>query len=59
VDTDWHTLFALTVSPLELFVRGSAVYWLLFAVFRVVLRRDIGAVGIADVLLVVLVADAA
>jgi uncharacterized membrane protein YcaP (DUF421 family) len=59
VETDWHALFALTISPLELFVRGSAVYWFLFAVFRVVLRRDIGAVGIADVLLVVLVADAA
>jgi uncharacterized membrane protein YcaP (DUF421 family) len=46
---DWHGLFALTVSPLELFIRGSVVYWFLFAIFRVVLRRDIGAVGIADV----------
>ena len=54
-----HALFALTISPLELFVRGSAVYWFLFAIFRIVLRRDIGAVGIADVLLIVLVADAA
>ena len=29
MDTDWHPLFALTISPLELFVRGSAVYWFL------------------------------
>jgi len=59
MDTDWAGLFALTVSPLELFVRGSVVYWFLFAIFRVVLRRDMGAVAIADVLLVVLIADAA
>jgi uncharacterized membrane protein YcaP (DUF421 family) len=31
----------------------------LFLVFRFVLRRDVGAVGIADILLLVLVADAA
>lgn len=53
---DWHGSFALTVSPLELFVRGSVVYWFLFAVFRVVLRRDMGGIGVADVLLI---ADAA
>ena len=34
------------------------MYWFLFLIFRVVLRRDVGAVGVADVLLVVLVADA-
>ena len=56
---DWNTLFAFTVSPLELFVRGSIVYLFLFIVFRSVLQRDIGAVGIADVLVLVLVADAA
>jgi uncharacterized membrane protein YcaP (DUF421 family) len=59
MDLDWQALFGLTLSPLELFVRGSAVYWFLFVIFRVVLRRNIGAVGIADVLFVVLVADAA
>jgi uncharacterized membrane protein YcaP (DUF421 family) len=52
-------LFAVTVSPLELFLRGSVMYWFLFVVFRTVLKRDVGAVGIADVLLLVLVADAA
>ncbi|MBL8541407.1 MAG: DUF421 domain-containing protein [Betaproteobacteria bacterium] len=55
---DWHELFAFTVSPLELIIRGTAVYWFLFAIFRGVLRRDIGSMGIADVLLVVIVADA-
>ncbi len=55
---DWPSLFVLSVSPVELFVRGSIVYLFLFAVFRTILQRDIRTVGIADVLLV-LVADAA
>jgi uncharacterized membrane protein YcaP (DUF421 family) len=59
MDIDWHSLFAFSVAPLELLIRGSAVYWFLFLVFRLVLRRDVGAIGIADVLLLVLVADAA
>ena len=46
------------MSPIELIVRGSALYWFLFLVFRFVLRRDAGGLGVADVLLVVLVADA-
>ena len=59
MDVDWHALFAFSVPPLELIVRGSAIYWFLFLLFRLVLRRDIGAIGVADVLLLVLVADAA
>ncbi|MBS1189731.1 MAG: hypothetical protein H6R10_1523 [Rhodocyclaceae bacterium] len=56
---DWHHMFALGESPLGLVIRGTLVYWFLFAVFRTVLQRDVGAVGIADVLLLVIVADAA
>jgi uncharacterized membrane protein YcaP (DUF421 family) len=40
-------------------LRGTLVYWLLFLIFRFVLRRDAGAVGIADLLLLVIIADAA
>ena len=43
----------------ELILRGTLVYWLLFVIFRFILRRDVGAVGIADILLLVIVADAA
>ncbi len=56
---DWAGLFEFTVAPLELVVRGSLMYLFLFVVFRTVLKRDVGAVGMADVLLLVLVADAA
>lgn len=51
-------LFGFSVSPFELMLRGSVVYWFLFVVFRFVLRRDAGSLGIADILLLVLIADA-
>jgi uncharacterized membrane protein YcaP (DUF421 family) len=56
---DWSAIFGLSVSPLELVVRGSAMYLFLFLIFRVVVRRRIGAVGMADILVLVIVADAA
>ena len=56
---DWSELFGLSVSPVELILRGSAMYVFLFALFRVVIRRRVGAVGMADILVLVLVADAA
>ena len=51
-------IFELTVAPWELIVRGTLTYWFLFAIFRFVLRRDVGSVGLADVLLLVIIADA-
>jgi uncharacterized membrane protein YcaP (DUF421 family) len=56
---DWGELFRLSVNPLELVVRGTAMYWFIFVLFRVFLRRSVGTVGMADVLLLVLIADAA
>jgi len=52
-------LFEIHVPVAELMLRGTLVYWLLFLIFRFILRRDVGAVGIADILLLVIVADAA
>jgi uncharacterized membrane protein YcaP (DUF421 family) len=43
----------------EIVIRGSAMYWFLFLVFRFVVRRDVGAVAIGDLLVLVIVADAA
>ena len=56
---DLGRLFAFSVSPLELIVRGSAVYWFLFLIFRIILRRNVGSIAIADVLVLVVIADAA
>lgn len=52
-------LFRLSVSPWELIFRGSLIFWFLFGIFRFVIHRDIGSVGLADVLVLVLIADAA
>jgi uncharacterized membrane protein YcaP (DUF421 family) len=49
----------LQVPPGELILRGSVIYWFLFVLFRFILRRDAGSLGLADILVVVLVADAA
>lgn len=55
---DWNALFGIHTPVAELLIRGSAMYWFLFLLFRFVMRRDVGAVGIADVLLLVIIADA-
>lgn len=56
---DFASLLSLQLHPLELVLRGSAIYWFLFLLFRFVLRRDVGSLGVADILLLVLIADAA
>ena len=55
---DLQEIFSFSVSPLEIVVRGTSVYWFLFVVFRLVLRRNVGSIGIADVLVLVIIADA-
>ena len=55
---DWNELFQRSVSFWEIFVRGSAMYWFLFLIFRFVVRRDVGSVGISDILILVIIADA-
>jgi uncharacterized membrane protein YcaP (DUF421 family) len=58
MSVEWSELFGLSVSPLETIVRGTAMYWFLFLLFRIVIRRRVGAVGISDILLLVIIADA-
>ena len=53
---DW---FALTLSPWELVVRGSVIYLGLVLTVRFLLRRDVGSMSVADILFIVLIADAA
>ena len=55
---DIASLLELSMNPLELVARGTLMYWFLFLLFRFVMRRDVGSIGIADVLLLVLIADA-
>jgi uncharacterized membrane protein YcaP (DUF421 family) len=51
-------LFRPEYPAWQMMLRGTVVYWFLLLVFRFVLRRDIGSMGVADLLFVVLVADA-
>jgi uncharacterized membrane protein YcaP (DUF421 family) len=59
MDVDWGELFRLSVPPLELIARGTAMYLFLFVLFRFVVRRRVGSIGMADILILVIVADAA
>jgi uncharacterized membrane protein YcaP (DUF421 family) len=59
LSADWSAIFGIGVAPLELVVRGTAMYLFLFVLFRVVIKRRIGSVGMADILILVIVADAA
>jgi uncharacterized membrane protein YcaP (DUF421 family) len=54
-----NEIFGLRVPAWELILRGSAIYWFLFALFRFLLRRHAGSLGVADILLVSLVSEAA
>jgi uncharacterized membrane protein YcaP (DUF421 family) len=55
---DWQSLLVPTVSLLELVARGSVMYLAILAALRL-FRREAGALGTADLLVIVLVADAA
>jgi uncharacterized membrane protein YcaP (DUF421 family) len=52
-------MFTFTVSPLELMIRGTLIYLLLFLLFRFVARRDAGSLSVSDLLVLVIIADAA
>lgn len=56
---EWRSVFTLSVPLLEVFVRGTVTYLVLLILLRLVGRREAGGLGVTDVLLVVLVAQAA
>jgi uncharacterized membrane protein YcaP (DUF421 family) len=50
----------LPATPiLEVLVRGSVVYLALFFLLRFVVKREVGSLGLTDILMLVLLADAA
>lgn len=56
---DWESILVPSTPLLELFVRGTLTYLGLMVMARVVGRRKSGGLGITDLLVVVLVAEAA
>ncbi len=59
VRVKWMDLFGFDTPVLEILVRGTIMYLGLFLLLRLVLKRESGAVSITDLLVVVLIADAA
>jgi uncharacterized membrane protein YcaP (DUF421 family) len=56
---NWYKVFMPDTPVIEIFVRGTVMYLALFILLRVILRREAGNIGIADILVIVLLADAA
>jgi len=56
---DWNSVFVPSLGIAEIIARGSIMYLGLFAVLRFMGRRQAGNFGPADLLVIVLIADAA
>ena len=56
---DWQAMFTPEHSLVEIMTRGTIMYIVLFTILRFFLKRQSGVIGIADLLVIVLVADAA
>lgn len=56
---DWPSVFVPSIGILEVMLRGTIMYLALFAILRFIGRRQAGHFGPADLLVIVLIADAA
>lgn len=56
---DWKGIFVPSLGLVEVIIRGSLMYLALFAILRFIARRQAGQFGPADLLVIVLIADAA
>jgi uncharacterized membrane protein YcaP (DUF421 family) len=59
LSVDWHSVFVPAIGLAEIVVRGSLMYLGLFVILRFMARRQAGHFGPADLLVIVLIADAA
>ncbi len=63
LSSDWkmdlHELFIPDPGVLEIVVRGSIVYLVIFFILRSLLKREAGTLSIPDLLMMLLIADAA
>lgn len=55
---DWAALFVPQNAIAETMIRGTLIYLLLFLVLRFFMNRQAGAVGIPDILVIVLIVEA-
>lgn len=57
-EIDWHSMFVPTESIVEIIIRGTIMYLGMYAILRI-FRRQSGSIGVADLLVIVVIADAA
>jgi uncharacterized membrane protein YcaP (DUF421 family) len=55
---DWQSMFVPGESLIEILIRGTIMYLAMYFILRI-FRRQAGTVGIADLLVIVVIADAA
>ena len=55
---DWNAIFLPDVPLLEIVLRASVMYISLFVLLRIILKRQTGRLGMTDLLLITLLADA-
>lgn len=56
---NWHEIFTPDTPLLEIIVRGTVIYIALVILLRVILKRQSGTLSVTDLLVIVLIADAA
>jgi uncharacterized membrane protein YcaP (DUF421 family) len=56
---NWGEMLIPQTSVFEVMIRGSIMYLLLFLALRYLMKRHAGQVGIADILVIVLISEAA
>lgn len=59
IGDDWAKVFVPNTPLLEIVVRGTITFFAIYTLLRVVLKRQTSGVEITDVLVIVLIADAA
>lgn len=55
---DWYEIFSFDVPFLEIFVRGTIMYLFLILIMRFGMNRVMGTIGVSDMLVIVVIADA-
>ncbi|MCF0058713.1 DUF421 domain-containing protein [Dyadobacter sp. CY356] len=57
-NVDWQAMFVPSLSLLEIFLRGTLTYWVIYLCMRL-FRRGTGQLSISDLLLITMISDAA
>lgn len=58
IHINWHDMWVPSMSLLEMFLRGTATYWIIYICMRL-FRRGTGQLSISDLLLITMISDAA